>query len=242
MPARLQRTARTGIMATGRSFYVLDPANRGKTGRPKWKLFRTFDEAIAFREEVESQRAYERPCMRPLDEDPRAGWVYFVAPVDGGLVKIGFSVNPDMRLRELQVGSPVQLDMIGKWRGTEADEVALHEWFAEARKHGEWFSPWKGLMAVAKLSDQEAEAARHEWLMDTEGRLQSYRELTERERIARRDVRRIARAAERDAQFAAEARQIAINYRKNQVAQKRFELDQPQNSPQAEASGITQKL
>jgi hypothetical protein len=54
-------------------------------------------------------------------------------------VKIGIAVDPDRRLSVLQEGSPEILELVATRPGTVVDERRLHERFAEARAHGEWF-------------------------------------------------------------------------------------------------------
>ena len=40
------------------------------------------------------------------------GWLYFVQAAQGGPVKIGFSQDPEVRFRTLQVGSAVELRLL----------------------------------------------------------------------------------------------------------------------------------
>nr|WP_272924116.1 MULTISPECIES: GIY-YIG nuclease family protein [unclassified Streptomyces] len=54
-------------------------------------------------------------------------------------VKIGVANDVEVRVRELQIGSPVPLYLIWKTRGGQALERDLHERFAPYRIHGEWF-------------------------------------------------------------------------------------------------------
>lgn len=58
-----------------------------------------------------------------------------------GLVKIGRSVNPRARLRDLQVGSPVELKLLKTIRGGRASEIWLHLRFEAQHVRGEWFRP-----------------------------------------------------------------------------------------------------
>lgn len=83
------------------------------------------------------------------------GVVYFIQPIEGGLVKIGFTTGLAIdRLASLQTGSPVRLRIIGTMRGTVLDEQRLHGLFAEEREHGEWFRPTERLLAwVTALSE-----------------------------------------------------------------------------------------
>lgn len=55
-------------------------------------------------------------------------------------VKIGFTGgDPNVRLRALQCGSPVTLELVGYFAATEEVEKALHATFNEMRLFGEWF-------------------------------------------------------------------------------------------------------
>jgi hypothetical protein len=66
------------------------------------------------------------------------GWVYFFRC--GEDVKIGWSTNVEERQRAIQTTAPGPLELLGQFRGTRADERALHRRFERYRKHGEWFS------------------------------------------------------------------------------------------------------
>jgi Meiotically up-regulated gene 113 len=67
------------------------------------------------------------------------GFVYLIQ-VDGSeRVKIGFSLSPETRLKQLQTGSPFPLSLVGQWPGTPADERRIHRLFADCRSHLEWF-------------------------------------------------------------------------------------------------------
>lgn len=75
----------------------------------------------------------------PLECQPRTreGWVYFAQAQSGGPVKIGFAVDPESRLVQLQVGSPVRLWFLGRVPGTPADEREIHGRLADCAAHGE---------------------------------------------------------------------------------------------------------
>ncbi|WP_141704487.1 GIY-YIG nuclease family protein [Planobispora rosea] len=69
----------------------------------------------------------------------RQRWLYLIGSDEVRPVKIGVSFNPDKRLEELQVGSPVILRMLWKAPGGRDMERALHACFRSYWKHGEWF-------------------------------------------------------------------------------------------------------
>lgn len=65
--------------------------------------------------------------------------VYLVGSPAVRPVKIGVSDNPEARLADLQVGSPVPLLLLWRTPGGQRLESALHDYFAPYRLHGEWF-------------------------------------------------------------------------------------------------------
>lgn len=74
------------------------------------------------------------------------GHVYFVAPVGGGLVKIGWTSGYiGDRIAALQTGSPVRLELLLAFPAPRDAEPQLHDRFARLREHGEWFRPTEEL-------------------------------------------------------------------------------------------------
>jgi hypothetical protein len=65
--------------------------------------------------------------------------LYVVEAPRAGRVKIGISMDPERRRRDLQAASPESLTLVATMDGSYADEMVLHERFAEYREHGEWF-------------------------------------------------------------------------------------------------------
>lgn len=77
--------------------------------------------------------------------------IYFVQPVGGGPVKIGYTSGPVfVRLKEMQTGSPVPLTVLGVVDGDVRAERRLHARFATSRLHGEWFAVSDDLLAVIR--------------------------------------------------------------------------------------------
>ena len=73
-----------------------------------------------------------------------AGYVYVIGPADlepGVLVKVGSTVSPGARLKDLQTGSPVHLIMHVAIPSSDcrALETQIHHRLASVRAHGEWF-------------------------------------------------------------------------------------------------------
>lgn len=71
------------------------------------------------------------------------GYVYFILAGDlaaGVRCKIGFTRgNPASRLRDLQCGSPLKLQLYAYTEGSKEAESIFHDTFAPLRLHGEWF-------------------------------------------------------------------------------------------------------
>ena len=68
-----------------------------------------------------------------------SGWVYIIGATEVPKVKIGFSGAPKQRVRDLSRGSPLELKILARRRGTLQDERALHRKLSAYRAHGEWF-------------------------------------------------------------------------------------------------------
>ena len=71
--------------------------------------------------------------------DLRIGFVYAIS--NGTHLKIGWSAHhPALsRLRDLQVASAHELDIVGAFIGTQGDERSIHQRFGPHRIRGEWF-------------------------------------------------------------------------------------------------------
>ena len=68
--------------------------------------------------------------------------IYFVKPIDqAGPIKIGITNDMKVRMQSFTRYSPVRLEMAVSVPGTLAIERSLHERFAYAHSHFEWFHP-----------------------------------------------------------------------------------------------------
>jgi predicted XRE-type DNA-binding protein len=67
------------------------------------------------------------------------GFVYCIGEAPGGLVKIGYSANPALRLSKLRSDNPADMRLLGLIEGTPGTEAALHDRFAALHDRGEWF-------------------------------------------------------------------------------------------------------
>lgn len=66
-----------------------------------------------------------------------------------GAVKIGVAKDVQRRLDNLQIGSPLGLEIVGVIPGDETLERELHERFAARRTRGEWFNDSDGAISGA---------------------------------------------------------------------------------------------
>lgn len=69
----------------------------------------------------------------------KIGMVYFIRDDVNNRIKIGTSINPIGRLRNLQTGSSVRLRLMAMAAGGRKSEAINHEIFAQYRLAGEWF-------------------------------------------------------------------------------------------------------
>lgn len=76
-------------------------------------------------------------------QQPGFGWVYLISERGSNLCKIGYSVDPERRLKEIQKKSPLNLEIgygFGSNNAREAEEY-IHSWLKRENLHvaGEWF-------------------------------------------------------------------------------------------------------
>lgn len=70
-------------------------------------------------------------------------YIYAIQGLD--LVKIGISKAPEKRCSDMQVGSPVLLNLLGQIEGSEIIEKCIHIYLQDYQSHGEWFR-YEGLV------------------------------------------------------------------------------------------------
>ena len=81
--------------------------------------------------------------------------LYFIQHETGGPIKIGISVNPTRRLKNINASAhDPRYRILATTRGGRERERMLHEKFARYRKHGEWFAPEQDLLDyIAEVLD-----------------------------------------------------------------------------------------
>lgn len=79
--------------------------------------------------------------------------IYFMRPVGWtGPIKIGCSIYPEKRVREMMMWSPVELEIILEIPGNHDLERNIHSCFVDAHSHNEWFHPTPRLLgAIAAM-------------------------------------------------------------------------------------------
>jgi hypothetical protein len=107
-------------------------------------------------------------------------YIYFIQAKDGGPVKIGWTIDPERRLKVLQSASPHKLVLRKVVRGSQRLEHFLHEHYAAYRLEGEWFEPQSDMPGC--LHDGGISTAT--WL-DNRGQLVSFEEEAREARAAR---------------------------------------------------------
>ena len=68
--------------------------------------------------------------------------VYAVGALGTSFFKVGYAKNVDLRIRDLQVGCPHELLLLGSIEGGEQVELDVHKLVLPLRIRGEWFD-WK---------------------------------------------------------------------------------------------------
>jgi hypothetical protein len=110
--------------------------------------------------EADELHAYFKPCLDALEFDcaplniphrkfpaPPNHLVYFIRGA-GGAIKIGFTQQPlKGRLKCIQNGSPVRLEVLAVRPASQECERAYHRRYARHRLHGEWFKPHPDILA-----------------------------------------------------------------------------------------------
>jgi hypothetical protein len=93
--------------------------------------------------------------------------VYFIQEGADGPIKIGYSADPQQRIRQLQTGARAQLHMLRTIEGSMGVERRLHRQFAHLRLRGEWFKPEPELLAY--IAGEQRTGLRHlitQWRRD----------------------------------------------------------------------------
>lgn len=78
------------------------------------------------------------PPDAPKDDLPKGELVYFITGAPG-FVKIGYTTDLEKRIRALQIGCPLVIELLAHARGGRSLEHDYHYKFGAWRQAGEWF-------------------------------------------------------------------------------------------------------
>jgi hypothetical protein len=97
------------------------------------------------------------------DNGDPVGYVYVIGMDFSQPVKIGHSINPWARLKELSTGDKKTYSMLATFRGPMKDEKAIHkllrEELREVHVKGEWFNLPEGIVVAIRSSFEAKETA-----------------------------------------------------------------------------------
>ncbi len=79
---------------------------------------------------------YYKIPICPIDDS----CIYFLLSKDTNRVKIGFSTNLSIRIKDLILMNGSDLELIAYKLGNQSDEAELHRFFISDRLYGEWFN------------------------------------------------------------------------------------------------------
>jgi len=77
--------------------------------------------------------------VNPFKISKKGKYIYIIQAKNGGPIKIGIAINPRMRLKELQIGNPNELQIIKLIEGGIKEERELHRKFKKYQLINEWF-------------------------------------------------------------------------------------------------------
>lgn len=81
--------------------------------------------------------------------------IYVIACTKTKTCKIGYSNNPQKRLKELQVANPNKLKLAKVIQGTINEEQTLHKTFEHLRLSGEWFQFGSELKNYFQITNED---------------------------------------------------------------------------------------
>ncbi len=91
------------------------------------------------------QSPFGKEAPVKIEKTERDGEVYFILDKARKCIKIGFSKNPEKRLKSLQTGSGSKLSLLKTVSGTYSLESKYKRQFASLKIQGEWYKATKEL-------------------------------------------------------------------------------------------------
>ena len=84
---------------------------------------------------------YEKQTASKVEnQTKKKGFVYFILNYDQKVCKIGYSLNPEQRLTQIQTSFPYRLIIHKQIVGDLKKEKWFHNVFKQYKTKGEWFS------------------------------------------------------------------------------------------------------
>ena len=77
--------------------------------------------------------------INPFKQSKSGKYIYIIQAKNGGPIKIGIAIHPRMRLKDLQIGNPNELQIIKLIEGGIKEERELHRKFKKYQLTNEWF-------------------------------------------------------------------------------------------------------
>lgn len=103
------------------------------------------------------KRITKRDIKHILENYNSDMFIYFITTKEFNVVKIGRSECPEERMRVLQPGSPVKLELFCELALDMRYEGVFHELFSGERIHNEWFNISNRLKEFMDLAKKEGE-------------------------------------------------------------------------------------
>jgi hypothetical protein len=100
--------------------------------------------------------------------------IYFIQGKLTKRIKIGFSKNPEQRIKQLQTSAAEEYETLLVLPGNYENETFFHKYFAEYRVKNEWFEPSPRLVEKIqekKLDIERAKTEKQIYLKNRENRL-----------------------------------------------------------------------
>lgn len=91
---------------------------------------------------------YPAPPDAPHAKEGDDGYVYLIGSDYDSPVKVGFSLNPWSRVKEISTGSHEELSVLLTFKASKKTESQLHRFFKDFRTRNEWFRLPKDVIDV----------------------------------------------------------------------------------------------
>lgn len=140
----------------GAAYRIIGVENRRSSVRVRYcengvklsKRFDTREEADAWVRSFHVHAAAHKASLFKRTNEAAASYVYAIRA--GQRVKIGVAKHPHRRLAAMQIGSPVDLELLATLPGGFELEAAIHDALQPYHSHGEWFVVCSESLAILR--------------------------------------------------------------------------------------------